>query len=211
MYKQYKVNISSFFIYLYIMWRKSLFHVYLKRFQEFYFAHRTIPTMEECKDILSLSSKSSIHNFFQELIWAWYLIKKEWRYYPADRLTSIPFFESIQAWEPSPASDEISQEISLERFLIQKPFDTIFIKVIWESMIDAGIHEWDGIIVEKWWWYTLWDMIVAIVDQEYTVKYIQKDKQWNLFLQPANNDFSPIYPQQELQIFGKVTWVFRKY
>jgi len=78
-------------------------------------------------------------------------------------------------------------------------------------MIDAGIHEWDGIIVEKWASYRLGDMVVAVVDREYTVKFLQKDKEWKHFLQPANQEFSPIYPDQELEIFGKVTWVFRKY
>lgn len=167
--------------------------------------------MEECKEILGLSSKSSIHNFFQEMLWAWYLSKRDWRYYPADRLSSIPFFESIQAWLPSPASGDILDEVSLEKFLIDKPLETVFIKVVGESMIEAGIHEWDGIIVEKWSQHNMWDMIVAVIDWEFTVKFIQRDKQWNIFLQPANKNFSPIYPEDNMEIFGKVTWVFRKY
>lgn len=208
----YKMNTSSFLVYLcmYTMWRKSLFHVYLKRFQEFYFKYRTLPTMEECKEILGLSSKSSIHNFFQEMLGAGYLDKREWRYYPADRLSSIPFFESIQAWLPTPASDDLIDEISLEKYLVDTPLDTVFIKVVGESMIDAGIHEGDGIIVHKWAPHKYWDMVVAVVDGDFTVKFIQQDADGKAYLEPANENFSNIYPEWSMEIFGVVTGSFRK-
>lgn len=121
----------------------------------------------------------------------------------------VPCYESIQAWFPSPATDNLKQDMKLDEYLINIPNNTIFIKVAWESMIDAGIHEWDWVVVEKGSKAEEWDIVVAVVDTEYTLKYYFEEA-GKPYLVPANKKYKNIYPKESLEIFGVVVWVFRK-
>ena len=81
-------------------------------------------------------------------------------------------------------------------------------------MKDAGIMDEDIVIVDQAAKSpAIGDIVVALVDgnDTFTVKYFQKDEKGNKFLQPANEDFSPIYPKENLEIVGKVVGTFRRY
>ena len=54
------------------------------------------------------------------------------------------------------------------------------------------------------------DIVIAVVDQEYTVKYLDKGDT-GYFLKPANKDYENIYPSNEMHIFGTVVGSFRRY
>jgi len=121
----------------------------------------------------------------------------------------FPFYESIQAWFPSPATDDIKQDTSLEEYLINSPNSTIFVKVVGDSMKDAGILTGDGVIVEKWRKVEEGDIVIAVVDSEYTLKYYRTNN-GSPYLAPANTAYENIYPDESLEIFGVVVGVFRK-
>lgn len=123
---------------------------------------------------------------------------------------SIRLFESVYAWFPSPATDDLKQDMRLEEYLIHNPIQTIFVKVKWDSMIDASIAPWDCVIVEKWLTAKEGDIVIAVVDNEYTLKYLMKEN-GQYCLQPANKTYETIYPWESLEIFGVVKWVFRRY
>ncbi len=78
-----------------------------------------------------------------------FLVKKEGRYYPGVRLTTIPLFGSVRAGNPTDVEDEKIDDLSLESYLIGDPRETIFVKVKGDSMLDAGIFEGDTLIVDK--------------------------------------------------------------
>ncbi|MFZ5341559.1 MAG: LexA family protein [Patescibacteria group bacterium] len=46
--------------------------------------------------------------------------------------------------------------------------------------------------------------MVAIVDNEYTLKYLMKDKSGKYYLKAANSKYKDIYPENELEVFGVV-------
>ena len=121
----------------------------------------------------------------------------------------LPIFESVQAGFPSPATDDLKQDMRLDEYLVNTPNQTIYIKVAGDSMIDAGIHPWDGVVVEKWAKLDEWDIVVALIDNEYTLKYYHTEH-WKAYLAPANKNYKNIYPLESLEIFGVVVWVFRK-
>jgi len=139
-----------------------------------------------------------------------YLRRGEGRYYPGSRLMTIPFFESVKAGFPATATDEIKEDIRLEDYLIKDPLNTIFVKVSGDSMIEAGIQDGDALIVHKWARYQVGDIVVAVIDSEYTVKYLAKDGK-QFFLKAGNPNYPDIYPENEMEIFGVVTGTFRKY
>lgn len=140
-----------------------------------------------------------------------YLVKKQWIYYPWEMLVSLPFFESVRAWNPTAATEEMYDQINVESYLIDRPTATVLLSVKWDSMKDAGLQEGDVLVVDKSQEWKRWDIIIAVVDNEYTVKYLEKDENWRWYLKPWNDNYNDIYPEQELEIFGVVTWSFRKY
>jgi repressor LexA len=77
-------------------------------------------------------------------------------------------------------------------------------------MIDAGIREGDMVIVERGANYKDGDIVIAEVDGQWTIKYF-RNRQGQIFLEPANKNFKPIYPKEELTISAVVKAVVRKY
>lgn len=126
-------------------------------------------------------------------------------------LVSLPFFESVRAGIPSAATDEIADQIHIESYLVDHPITTVLLSVKWDSMVYAWLQEWDILVVDKAKQARWWDIVIAIVDQEYTVKYLEKDNDWRRYLKPWNDNYANIYPEEELEIFGVVTGSFRKY
>ena len=79
-----------------------------------------------------------------------------------------------------------------------------------DSMIEAHIADGDMVLVEKTDKARDGDIVIADVDGEFTMKYykIDGDRVW---LEPANKNFKPIYPEQYLRIQAVVKAVIRKY
>ena len=84
------------------------------------------------------------------------------------------------------------------------------LKVRGESMVEAGLLPGDTVIVKKEAPTDLGDIVVALVDREYTVKYLAKDKD-GFYLKPGNKGYQNIRAKNDLQIFGLVIGAFRKY
>jgi repressor LexA len=78
-------------------------------------------------------------------------------------------------------------------------------------MIDAGIFPWDIAVVDKAKIPREGDIIIANIDYQYTIKYLRKDGQGRDYLQAANDNYMNIYPKEELQVFGVLVSIIRKY
>jgi len=79
-----------------------------------------------------------------------------------------------------------------------------------DSMIEAGIQPGDIAVVEKRHDARAGDLVVAIVDGEFTLKTLAREK-GDYVLQPANPAYPVIRPKGSLEIFGVVVGVVRKY
>ena len=79
-----------------------------------------------------------------------------------------------------------------------------------DSMMDAGIVQDDVVIVEKKQLANIGDIVVAIVDGEFTLKTLGRES-GQFVLYPANKAYPTIRPQGRLEIFGVVVGQFRKY
>ncbi len=122
----------------------------------------------------------------------------------------LPVFENIPAGFPSPATDFLSDTISLDQYLIRSPNRTVLLRVTGDSMKDAGILAGDLVIVERRPDAVPGQIVVANVDGNYTIKYLGKDDQ-GYYLQAANKKYGIIRPQNDFSMFGVVTGVVRKY
>jgi DNA polymerase V len=118
------------------------------------------------------------------------------------------FLGRLAAGFPSPADDYIEGRLDLNRHLIKHPAATFFVRVSGDSMIDAGIHSGDLLVVDRSLDAVDGNVIVASLDGELTVKRLSKRGEI-LRLLPANTDYQPIeiLTQQTFEIFGVVTSV----
>ena len=121
----------------------------------------------------------------------------------------IPLFlEMISAGFPSPAEDYIDNHLDLNEYLIKHPSATFFVRVEGNSMIKAGIHHGDILIVDRSLEATHKKIIVAAINGELTVKRIHRTPD-TLFLLPENDAFERIGITEEMdfQVWGVVTHV----
>ncbi|GAA0238038.1 hypothetical protein GCM10009125_28640 [Castellaniella daejeonensis] len=111
---------------------------------------------------------------------------------------------------PSPAEDHAQKRIDLNTELIQHPEATFHMYVRGESMRDAGIDDGDRLIVDRAMEARHGDIVVAVVDGEFTVKTLHR-RDGQVRLRAANPAFPDIVLRQgqELAIWGVVTWVLK--
>ena len=136
------------------------------------------------------------------------------RIYPFEKLVKqkLPLFTArISAGFPSPAEDYLDKKLDLNEYLIKHPASTFFVRVEGDSMIDAGIHSGDILIVDRALEPNANKIVIAAVDGELTVKRIKKagDK---LYLLAENPDYPLIEITSEMnfEIWGIVTYVIHK-
>ena len=113
---------------------------------------------------------------------------------------------SIEAGFPSPADDHLDVALDLNEYLIKHPSSTFYIYVKGDSMINNGIYNGDIIIVDRSLTPKTKDIVVAVIDGEFTVKKMYK-KNSNIYLNPGNKNYKSIYIDSDMdfQIWGVVT------
>lgn len=182
---------------------------FLNKLKELYGAE-PLPGFEKMCNDLGFKSKNSIWQYFQKLMKYGYVKERNNRFFIAHEIFGIPYFESgVRAGFPADVEDYLDKRLSFDNLLIKSPAVTLSIRVIGDSMIDAGIQENDIAIIEKGRLPQNGDIVVAIVDKEFTIKYYWKEK-GEIKLKPANKNYPTIRVREELEIFGVVTGIVRK-
>jgi DNA polymerase V len=118
----------------------------------------------------------------------------------------------ISAGFPSPAGDYAEDGLDLNNYLVQNKPATFMFTVRGESMIVAGIHDGDKVVVDRALKAKHRDIVVAVVNGEYTIKRLYKYR-GRIELRPENPDYPVITFEEgsELQIWGVVVGVVRRY
>lgn len=129
---------------------------------------------------------------------------------------SLPLFESkVPAGLPSPADDHVDARMDPNAYLINKADKTFFVTIQGESMIEVGLMPGDKAIIEKDKVPAVGDIVLAMIDGEFTVKTLAKQKDGMPKLLPANASgrYAPILISQHMhfEIWGVVTGSFRKF
>ncbi len=121
------------------------------------------------------------------------------------------YSNQVQAGFPSPAEDVPSETIELGTYLVQNPASTFFIKVAGESMTGAGIFPDDILIVDRSIEAANGDVVVAVVNGEFTVKrlFVTNSK---VELRSENKKFEPITfnDPADLSVWGVVKNVIHR-
>jgi DNA polymerase V len=121
------------------------------------------------------------------------------------------FLESVKAGFPSPADDFIDKKLDLNEYLVQHPTSTFFVRVTGDSMIGAGIHSGDILIVDRSLEPQDNNIIVAVINGDLTVKRLRK-KNGTVVLYPENVNYEPITitAEDDFSVWGVVTSVIHK-
>mgnify|MGYP001145264747 CR=1 FL=1 len=133
---------------------------------------------------------------------------------PADILSQVSrplLSSSVSAGFPSPADDYVEGQLDLNELMITKPAATFYVRVTGESMKNAGILPGDILVVDKSIDPIHNMIVIAIVENELTVKRLIKLGDV-VQLMPENPEFNVMTftDQMELSIWGVVTGVVRK-
>ena len=120
--------------------------------------------------------------------------------------------DSVSAGFPSPADDYTEENIDLNEHLISNPFSTFFLRVKGESMINAGIKDKDLIIVDKSLIAKPGNIVIAMIDGEFTIKRLSI-KNDELYLKAENHNYPDFSFKNhiDVQIWGVVIYSIHSY
>ena len=121
----------------------------------------------------------------------------------------IPLYASkVQAGFPSPADDYVEGKLDLNEHVIKHPSATFFVRATGDSMLKAGIHPNDILVVDRSLTPSNNKIVIAVLDGNLTVKRLRQLGQ-KVFLYPENDKFSPIdiTQSESVTIWGVVTTV----
>lgn len=125
---------------------------------------------------------------------------------------ALPLFScAVAAGFPSPADDHLEGSLDLNEHLIQRPAATFFVRVSGDSMIKAGIHEDDILVVDRSIEPRHGKIVIAAVEGQLTVKRLHR-KSGQTVLMPENDSYAPIRirDDNDMVIWGVVTSVIHK-
>ena len=183
------------------------------------------PSVREIGDALGLSSSSTVHGHLRRLESKGFIrrdptkpraievlqgdetptpppvAKADWRTVP------VPLLGRVTAGAPILAVENIEETYPLPFDLVRSE-DAFMLSVRGESMADAGIHDGDLVIVRRQSTATNGEIVVAMIDDEATVKRFFRESD-RIRLQPENPSFEPIYVR-DVTILGKVVGLYRR-
>ncbi len=184
---------------------------YLALLQDYYADQGVFPPYSAIGQILGLRSKSSVAAFVGRMRATGYLeATEDRRLKPGARFFERTRRGTVRAGHPQNAEDSYLDPVSLDRYLVGAPSRTVLIEVKGDSMSGAGILPGDLAVVERDGPAGNGDLVVALVDGEFTLKHLaQTDGLY--VLKPANPDYPVIRPEGTLEIYGIVRGIVRKY
>lgn len=183
--------------------------------------HGTSPTLRELREALGVSSDNSILKHLTGLEEKGYISRRdgsrsiEMLGSVKQRLDTpsenrLPLLGFVPAGGPVMSEEYISDWYTVGEDLIYKLKNSFLLRVTGDSMINAGIHEGDLVVVCSSLEPKVNDIVVALVDNGNTVKRFMKDAK-GPYLKAENPKYPPIHAKHDLEIQGVVTGLIRLY
>ena len=186
------------------------------------------PSVREIGQAVGLSSTATVHGYLERLEKKGYIKKKDKKgrtlrllkgstgetkktsskdFYTQKELVEVPVVGKITAGMPILAVENVTDTFPIPIDFVGNS-DCFMLLVRGESMIEAGILDGDYILVKKQNNANNGEIVVALIEDEATVKTFYKEKD-HIRLQPENSTMDPIIVPT-CEILGKVAGVFRK-
>ena len=188
------------------------------------------PSVREIGKAVGLSSTATVHGYLAKLREKGYIKKEDKKgrtlkllkggngepisnenigknFYSQKELIDVPLVGKITAGMPILAVENVTDTFPIPIDFVGNS-DCFMLTVRGESMIEAGILDGDYILVRRQNSASNGEIVVALIDDEATVKTFYKEKD-HIRLQPENSTMDPIIVPN-CEILGKVIGVFRK-
>ena len=183
------------------------------------------PSVREIGKAVGLSSTATVHGYLAKLETKGYIrkesqkgrtlrlvqddevIRKPKDLYTGKEMVDVPVVGKITAGAPILAVENITDTFPIPLDFVGNS-QSFMLTVRGESMIEAGILDGDYILVKQQSTAENGEIVVALIEDEATVKTFYKEKNY-IRLQPENSTMAPIIVP-DCKILGKVAGVFRK-
>ncbi|KAB2951289.1 transcriptional repressor LexA [Heliorestis acidaminivorans] len=188
---------------------KDLYHM----LQEFVNAKGYPPSVREIGEKMGWASSSTVHLYLERLEKKGYIRKDPSKPRTIEIIgqrpdfTSIPLIGTVSAGNPLLAVECIEEYLPIAKTFIGEG-EFFALRVQGDSMIEAGIFNGDLVIVRQQQDALNSEIVVALLEDEVTVKRFFKEKD-QVRLQPENSALAPIYCR-DMTILGKVVTVIRR-
>jgi repressor LexA len=186
-------------------------NVYQNKIESFYGENKRMPTYSEMMKLFGFKSKNAVFKIVEKLMETGLVAKDHLgRLVPSETFGEVPMLGYVTAGFPATVEEELADTVNLDDLLIKNKPLTFMLEVDGDSMIDAHIEKGDMVLVEKTNQAKDMQIIIAEVDGEFTMKYLREkgNKRW---LEPANKNYKPIYPERSLNVIAVLKAVIRKY
>jgi repressor LexA len=185
---------------------------HLAKLRDYYADARRIPSQQRIAALIGFS-KAAARKFLERLETQGFLVRTpdDDAWVPAKRFFERPLANAtVPAGMPVLANDVGGDPFFVDDYLVRTPSRTAMIPIKGESMIDAGINDGDIAVVERGTADSAGDFVVAIVDNEFTLKELDIER-GQFILRPHNKAFPVIRPQGSLEIYGVMVGLVRRY
>ncbi|HHY82803.1 MAG TPA: transcriptional repressor LexA [Clostridiales bacterium] len=175
------------------------------------------PSVREICDAVGLKSTSTVHGYLERLEKKGLIrrdptkpraieILDDTTYLSKKELVNVPIVGRVTAGQPILAVENIEDTFPIPVQYLHNN-DVFMLSVRGDSMIEAGILDGDYVLVQKKPTAENGDIVVALIEDEATVKTFYKEKDY-IRLQPENSSMEPIIVR-DVTILGKVIGVIR--
>lgn len=185
---------------------------YLGRLRDYYAANRRIPSFQRIAELMGFASRAASSKLLERLEAAGFVERTpdDDAWIPSARFFERPLVSaSIRAGSSESIEGTGAEPFLVDNYLIHHPSRTVMIPVKGDSMIDAGIHDGDVIVVERDREARAGDFVVAIVDDGFTLKELAIER-GKFILLPHNKTYPIIRPKGELEIYGVMVGLVRR-
>ena len=184
------------------------------------------PSVREIGKAVGLKSTATVHSYLRKLEEKGFIKKEQQKgrtlkllkggleeknsekeVYTSKEMVNVPVVGKITAGAPILAVENITDTFPIPIDFVGNS-ESFMLTVRGESMIEAGILDGDYILVRKQNTAENGQIVVALIEDEATVKTFYKENGY-IRLQPENSTMDPIIVP-DCQILGKVAGVFRK-
>ncbi|MDO8486262.1 MAG: transcriptional repressor LexA [Candidatus Staskawiczbacteria bacterium] len=184
---------------------------YQNKIETFYGENKRMPSYSEMMKLFGFKSKNAVFKVVEKLIEAGLVAKDHiGRLIPSKTFGEVPMLGFVTAGLPATVDEELTDTVNLDDLLVKNKALTYMLEVDGDSMLDAHIEKGDMVIVERANTAKDMDIVIAEVDGEFTMKYF-REKGGKRWLEPANKNYQPIYPEHSLNISAVLKAVIRKY
>ena len=179
------------------------------------------PTVREIGRVTNLRSSCSVQKHLNQLESKGYIRRDPYKYRSIEllhdgapmarrRTVTVPLVGEVAAGMPLFAAENIEECFPLPDAFVPRDSECFMLRVKGDSMINAGIFDGDMVVVKKQETAEPGEIVVALIDDEATVKTYYPAGENGIRLQPENPHLRPIITRNA-RIMGKVVLALRQY